>query len=189
MKQLLATCCVLWLICCNGNLKHSLEEISLVNLDGVAVNMAQVSGKGIVVFVFMSPDCPLCINYTRTIMMLKKQFESDDVTFISVYAGRYHEKEEIIKFHSENSFDIQGILDPDYKLTDLVSATVTPEAVVIISGGVKAYSGAIDDWAYATGKKRPIITNAYLESALSKLLKGSTPDPAATEPIGCLIEL
>jgi hypothetical protein len=67
-------------------------------------------------------------------------------------------------------------------------ATVTPEAVVCDADGNVLYRGAIDDWAYAEGKKRPAPLNHYLSDALSAITSGKTPSPASTKPIGCFIE-
>ena len=189
MKNIILTSCVICLFACDRNTNLSFSNIVLCDLTGKEIRMDHLAKDKILVLVFMSPDCPLCINYTRTIRILNDQFKTDHVNFVTVYAGGYHNIDEIINFQKEYQLDLLGLLDPDFKLTNLVDATVTPQAIVISPDQKLAYSGAIDDWAYATGKKRSVINNHFLELAIKQILKDSIPEPSVTEPIGCFIEL
>jgi len=189
MKKIALTGCIICLFACTGNTNLTLSKITLRDLKGTEVHLDQMASSGILVLTFMSPDCPLCINYTRTIRLLHEEFLSDHVNFVMVYAGRYHTVEEILEFQKEYQLELQGILDPDFKLTRMVSASVTPQVIVIAPEQKIVYSGAIDDWAYTTGKKRAVVKQHYLEGAIRKVLNDSLPEPRITEPIGCIIEL
>lgn len=166
-----------------------MSGISLQDLDGKWVELRKMQKTDIMVFIFMSPDCPLCINYTHTIRDLILKFGTRGVQFIPVYPGEYFTKAEIEGFQSMYDFEMESLLDPDFKLAGLLEATVTPEAVVISADGIKKYSGAIDNWMYETGKKNSVITKKYLEEALTRLLNGKDPEPEKTQPFGCFIEL
>ncbi len=189
MKNLLLVAIIIGFISCKDRGLIDLSDIELQDISGREVNLKEAAGKGLAVFIFMSTDCPLCINYTKTITDIKKEFSSQGVAFIPVYSGQYFTQEEIVKFHHDTNFELSGLLDPDFYLARKLGATVTPEAVVISTEGEKLYSGAIDNWMYETGKKRSVITQKYLESALKQILGGKAADPWRTEPIGCFIEL
>ena len=146
-------------------------------------------GKEILVITFLSPNCPLCINYTKTLMSVQNEFVEEDVKFMVVFAGPYQDEKEIYDFQNEYKLSMQGILDPDYRLTKALKATVTPEVFVVSKTGIIAYSGAIDNWAYETGKKRAVVTSHFLRNAISKLVNDSVPEPSQTEPVGCYIEI
>jgi peroxiredoxin len=177
------------LLACNSNREISLDSITLKDLDGNEVNIGSLAGNKILVMTFLSPDCPLCISYTKTLRNLKQQFSGKDINFIAVFAGRDYNTKSINHFLQEYYLNIPGVLDPDFKLTRAVKAAVTPEVIVVSRQGDIAYSGAIDNWAYATGKKRTVITRHYLKNAIDMLLQDSLPDPRQTEPIGCFIEI
>ena len=166
-----------------------MSDIELKDISGREVNLNEAAGNTLTVFIFMSTDCPLCINYTKTITEIRKEFSGRGVAFISVYSGQYFTQEEILNFHHDTNFELSGLLDLDFYLARKLGATVTPEAVVLSPKGEKLYSGAIDNWMYETGKKRSVITQKYLESALNHILNGQEANPRHTEPIGCFIEL
>ncbi len=188
MKGFLITVLIFGLISCQDVPNINLEQIQLKDINEQKVDLSALQGKTNIVFIFISPDCPLCINYTKTIRELIMQYKNKDVTFIPVYSGPYYSKEELIKFQQEYDFEMTSMLDPEFRLVNMLDASVTPEAVVISATGEKVYSGAIDNWMYETGKKRPVITEKYLDVALTQLLNGTDPDPDKTEPIGCFIE-
>lgn len=189
MKNLLLAAIIFGFISCKGKERIDLKEIALKDLRGREVSLNETAEKGLTVFIFMSTDCPLCINYTKTITEISKEFGSRGVSFIPVYSGKYFTETDILKFHHDTNFELTGLLDPEFRLAIKLGATVTPEAVVISREGEILYSGAIDNWMYETGKKRSLITQKYLESALLQILSGKAADPRHTEPIGCFMEL
>jgi len=180
---------LLCMISCQKRREVSFESITLTTLEGQNVPIKTASTENILVFIFMSPDCPLCISYTKTIMDLHETFHSKNIGFYPVYAGTFHSVEEIMKFQSDYAFNLTGYIDPQYRFCNLVSATITPQAVVMNREGKILYTGAIDDWMYNTGKKKAVIRHHYLQDAIQSILSGQEVVPAQTEPIGCFIEL
>ncbi len=189
MKYRLLLIMSVYFISCERTHNVNLKDVALPDMSGNMVNVAKLADNGTAVFIFISPECPLCINYTKTINDLHVKFLTDSIVFIPVYPGSLISMKEINEFSDEYDFKLSGLMDPDLRLTELLHATVTPEAVVVTKSGDIVYSGAIDNWMYETGKKRTVITKNFLEDALSALLKGEKPEPGKTEAVGCFIEL
>ena len=177
-----------WLISCSGSKKHELSGLSLALLDGGKAKIGEAISSGPVVFVFLSPECPLCINYTRTMTQLESRYQGHELTFFSVFPGTYYTEKEILDFETKYNFDFPAIMDPEFKLTELLNATVTPEAVLVSNEGVIKYSGAIDNWAFETGQKKLQATKHYLSDAIQSVLAGKPVITKRTEPKGCYIE-
>ena len=188
MKGFLFSVLFLGLISCKGDSHVQLSEVTLTDVQNREVQLGSLTGETNAVFIFLSPDCPLCINYTKTIRELADKYKDKPVKFIPVYTGGYNSGNEILKFQEEYNFEIPGLMDPDLQLVKLLDASITPEAFVITPAGEKVYSGAIDNWMYETGKKRTAITENYLDAALTQLLNDKKPNPERTEPVGCFIE-
>ena len=89
----------------------------------------------------------------------------------------------------EYNLEVNTLLDYNYKLTRLTGAEITPQVSVIANYGEIVYSGAIDDRAYAPGKKRQVGSGRFLDSALNAILNNQDPPVKKTEALGCLIEL
>jgi hypothetical protein len=83
---------------------------------------------------------------------------------------------------------IPAVLDPEFRLTKHTGALVTPEAFLADPFGEIIYRGAVDNWMYETGRKRPFPTEHYLRDAINSALAGKSPHPAETQAYGCLIE-
>ena len=82
----------------------------------------------------------------------------------------------------------RSYFDPDYHFRDYCTATITPEAFVIDWAGNIKYSGAIDNWAITLGKQRQVISEHYVQDALSELLEGDKVSQVKTRAVGCIIE-
>ncbi len=137
---------------------------------------------------FMSPECPLCENYSATLRSLRTEFSAEQVTFVGVFSGEWYSREDIISFLARFQAPVRVLYDPDYHLKTLYKATVTPEVVVIDREGRVQYQGKIDNWVVALGKKRTQTTEFYLRDALLALIAGREPVIRQTEPVGCFIE-
>ena len=80
------------------------------------------------------------------------------------------------------------LIDPNMKFTNELGASVTPQAYLFTADGNLKYSGKIDNWVNALGKKKLEVTETYLKDAILASLDGKEVQPEQTEPIGCLIE-
>lgn len=188
MKYYCCFCLIIFLVSCKNLSREKLNNITLLDNNNKSVEVEKLTGNKSALFLFMSPDCPLCINYTSTINDLYMEFSQKDIEFIIIYPG-YFEREEITKFQQTYNFKIQGYTDPDLDLIKYLDATVTPQAILISTDGSKIYSGSIDDRMVETGRKRTVISHHYLKDAITWKLAGKTPVITYTEPVGCFIEL
>jgi peroxiredoxin len=176
------------LISC-GQSSAPLAKITLNTLDGEEINVGSLSKDKVTIFAFISPDCPLCINYTKTLNELLVKFNNNQLQLIIVFPGTLYSPEELIEFENKYNFKHKSLLDEDKKLARTLNATVTPEVALQNQNGEIVYSGAIDNLLYATGKKRMMITEKYLEEAIRNTLAGKPIAIKHTEAFGCLIEL
>jgi thiol-disulfide isomerase/thioredoxin len=97
--------------------------------------------KQTAVYVFISPECPLCQNYTKTLNAFHQTYASKQIALVAIVPGK---------------------------------------ALV--------YAGRIDNWAYAPGRKRTIITEHDLRNALNAYVAGKPVPVSKTKAVGCFIE-
>lgn len=167
--------------------RPDLASVELTTLEGVPVKM-ETDDEKLKVIVFMSPECPLCISYSSVLLELSNRFKNTDVKFYTIYPGTFYTADQIKEFQLEYDFHLNTYIDPTSKFAKLLKASVTPEVFLLSKKGEVMYSGAIDDWAFAPGKKRQVTEKKYLENAISQVLAGEIPEPSQTEAIGCYIE-
>ncbi|MBL0343473.1 MAG: redoxin family protein [Bacteroidetes bacterium] len=189
MKRILFGLLILVLFSCHSYQVPELKSVRLKTLDQEGFIFDTGDNKKILVFVFISPECPLCISYTKPIIEMKSKFEGNQVQFYAIFSGTYYSSVQIRDFQKQYNFDIICLQDTGNNFAQLLEVTVTPEVVLLNHAGEKVYSGAIDDWAYAPGKKRQVITKKFLEDAIAKVISNEYPAITKTEPIGCSIEL
>lgn len=158
------------------------------SLAGESLDLADLKKTPVTVYVFMSPECPLCENYSATLKDLREEFPEDQVTFIGIFSGEWYTSDEIIRFMAGYEPPVSPVMDPGYLLQDRYQATVTPEAVVLNQHDEVVYQGKIDNWIVSLGKKRTVVNTYYLRDALHATLNGQLPEVRKTEAVGCFIE-
>lgn len=176
---------ILFLILCSA---PGIARSQIQNWNGADIRVAQLWQTELTVFIFLSPECPLCENYSATLKTLRTEFDTERVAFIGIFSGEWYSREEITAFLARYHPPVTPILDPGYELQQQFSASVTPEVVVTNNIGEVLYQGKIDNWIVSLGKKRTVVNQYYLRDALRSLLVGQTPEISHTEPIGCFIE-
>ncbi|KEO74829.1 thioredoxin-like domain-containing protein [Anditalea andensis] len=147
------------------------------------------SHKKAVVLIFTSNSCPFSKLYEERISALHTKFSGDfEFALINPHIGSEEdESEEAIRGRNrEKNINLPYLKDPDLKVTRAVNAMKLPE-VVIITGGPTGYNivyqGAIDNNPQVPSS----VSQRYLESALTQILKRSSPSPASTRAVGCNI--
>lgn len=141
----------------------------------------------LVVFIFLSPDCPLCKDYVPTINSLMANYDSLKVEFNTVFSGEM-EEDTIKKFVSKFNLKLNVLIDKDFILSKKFGATITPEAVIVSNKMKVIYLGAIDNWVFELGRKRNVITQNFLIESINSSLKGEKIKLNKTQAIGCFIE-
>lgn len=174
----------------------SLKNVSIFKVDSIQSLITKAATVGdlgsgaspaskLWVLAFLSPECPLCKNYSKSLEGFNK---NDDypVDWIGVVPGKYTE-ETVKSFHEEYMPDWPLIRDTTLEISKYTGATVTPEVIVIDkSTGVVVYKGAIDDWVVSLGKTRNTVKQHYLDIAINNYVHKKPAIPY-TEAVGCLI--
>jgi thiol-disulfide isomerase/thioredoxin len=163
--------------------KDSITSFSLQLPDGSGTHLSP--SKELLVIAFLSPECPLCKNYSVKLVSLKKKYLKE-ADFIGIIPGSF-DNGEVIEFQKEYMPSFKLVKDSSLKLTNYLKGEVTPEVMVInLKNGALIYKGAIDDWVVSLGKTRNRISNFYLDVAINNFLNDK-PSIPFTKPVGCLI--
>jgi thiol-disulfide isomerase/thioredoxin len=136
--------------------------------------------------VFLSPECPLCKNYSLVLNTLYQKY-NDSIRFYGIVPGRTYSEEEIQRFVDDYKIQFPVYTDLQKKLSNRVNATTTPEVVLLNQAGNIVYRGAIDDWVQALGQKKAKPEQHFLEDAVTQYLQNKPVSIKQTTPIGCLI--
>jgi hypothetical protein len=136
----------------------------------------------------LSPECPLCLDYATAFRELTAECAAQGIRVRGVFPGTFFPDKQIRMYLRRFQLEFPAWLDPDYALIHALEATTTPEAILLDAQGQTVYQGGIDNWAYALTRKRLEPTEYYLRDAIAAHLEGRSPDPAYTEPVGCLVE-
>ena len=139
------------------------------------------------VFVFMLPDCPACENYSLTLNTLAKKYKAAGIMFYGVFPP-FVKSDSIEKFRTTYKINFPLLVDYNKELLNAFDAHVAPSVYVINETTSLLYHGRIDDWMYAVGKKRTVISNHELEDALIAISSGKKIKVTQTQPVGCLID-
>ncbi len=137
-------------------------------------------------FVFLSPECPLCQNYTKTLNQLSEQFR-EKLKVVGVVPGSAYSETEVAAFAKKYHTVFSIGIDKEQLLTKYLAATITPQVVLIDSMGNLVYKGAIDDWVFGLGKKRERVTMHYLADAITQYLQLMPVKIKRTKAYGCKI--
>jgi len=163
-------------------------QIKLDDFSGKQNLITSLNGT-LMVYVFISPECPLSENYTLTLSKLQEELKEKDVEFYYVFPGTFYPRPQIEQFVKVYGLPERSIYyDPLYQLRDYCAATITPEAFVFDQLGKIHYRGAIDNWAITLGKQRQVISEHYLYDAISQLNEGQKVKIEKTRAVGCIIE-
>lgn len=160
-------------------------QIPLQNINGEKV-VVSLHAKPLTLLIFLSPECPLCRNYTLALNNLKKRF-AQQVQVVGIVPGTAYEKDAVRNFKKDYNIQFALLSDAGKELTGYMKATITPEVVLISGKGAIIYRGAIDDWMEELGKKKLKPETFYLEDAIKQFIAGEIVTVKTTIPKGCYI--
>jgi len=145
------------------------------------------SGKANVL-VFISSDCPISNGYAPEIQQICADARAKGVPCTLVYEDASID-EAAVRLHRDQYRyrDISTVIDTDGAIARRAKATVTPEAVVIGSGGALKYRGRVDNKYDAIGKPRRVVTVHDLRDAIAAVIAGRPIAQAETKAFGCFI--
>jgi len=169
----------------------SAEFISTTQLADAKAGEIIHLGRGIgtgkpVLFIFLSPECPLCQQYSLVLNKLYGEY-GKKVNFYGIIPGKTFDANTINGFSEKYKIAFPLYIDRVLKLSRYLQATATPEVILLDNRSELLYKGAIDDWFADLGKQRSRTTKNFLHDALDQQLGGEPVAVKRTKAIGCYI--
>ncbi|MFI5194481.1 MAG: redoxin domain-containing protein [Chitinophagales bacterium] len=169
-----------------GGLNQSaLDQVPLQTLDQHTYQLSALHKKLIAV-VFLSPECPLCQNYTLVLNRLQARF-GKDLDIVGIFPGKSNSISDCKAFQAKYNIRFLLLTDTLKSLVKILGAKITPEVFLLDREKSLLYHGAIDDWVAALGKQKRKATENYLEDGIEEHLKGVSVKIKEAKPIGCFI--
>lgn len=171
---------------------RTVSDFSLKNGANAEVALRSYAGNKAVVVVFVNPNCAFTRLYQARLAALSAQYSGNGVQFlfieapINLDASADAGDAEKIKVKTTGA-DLPLLSDEGQKVSTLLGATKTPEAVVLQpvgNGFAVRYKGAIDDNPQMEGYAK----EHYLQQALDNLLAGRPAGVPDKRAAGCLIK-
>lgn len=160
------------------------SDITFTTLQGKTHSLTSLSKQGIVVFVFLSAECPVAQRYAMRLKRMHTEFAAKHVTLIGVYSNENDSVDDVKAYLTRAEYTFPIVKDTNGSLARHLGATMTPQAHVVDTSAVLRYRGAIDDNRYETR-----IKHRYLKDALVALLDGKAVLVKETAAFGCTIHL
>ncbi|RSK45764.1 redoxin domain-containing protein [Hymenobacter perfusus] len=171
---------------------RSVADFSLKNASNTEVALKSYAGSKAVVVVFLNPTCAFSKLYQNRLSALSAEYGAKGVQFLFVNAPINLEASadtgdaEKLKVKATGA-DLPLLTDEGQKVSNLLGATKTPEAVILQPAGdgfAIRYKGAIDD----NPQVEAYVKEKYLEQALDNILAGRPAGVADKRAAGCLIK-
>lgn len=170
-----------------ATLAHPAIQFTLRDAAGGTHTPSEWAGSQAVVLFYVTTDCPLSNGYAPEMNRLDEQYTPRGVRFYAVQGDTTIADEEVRRHAHEFAYKFPVLLDPQLILAHHTGATVTPEAVVLSSGGAVLYEGRIDNRVEDFGKVRVRATEFDLRDALEAILAGRPVPHPHTRAVGCAI--
>lgn len=147
-------------------------------------------GDSLKVYFFLSETCPICKAITRDINEITQKTKGQKISFVGIFPNLKISNEKTrLDFVKKYNIDFPVMPDSGHLLTRKFQAAITPEVILMHSpSGNILYRGAINNAFLSIGKRRTIITDHYLKTAIDQYFNLQEIIPSKTTPVGCLIE-
>ena len=162
-------------------------QVTLRDIEGRELRPLDNAECKALTLVFILPDCPIGNSYIPELHRLHKEFSQRGVSMILVHADAETSAERAREHAREYMLQIPVVLDPRHQWVKKAGATVAPEAAVFSRTGELLYRGRIDNQYAGLGKRRAVVTEHDLKSAVEAILAGQPVAQPRTEAVGCLI--
>jgi len=147
----------------------------------------RLANKNLLLFVFISPECPICKSYAAALNALQRQY-AESVNMIGIVPGRSYSNADINAFARKYKTIFPLLIDTKKELSNYLQAAITPEVVLLNNRYELIYRGAIDNSVTQLGgPKSNRATEQYLEDAISKYLQHSSIAIKRIKAVGCRI--
>jgi hypothetical protein len=160
------------------------KSVHLYSLDGNEVAVE----KNNYVVMFLVPDCPLALNYTKEFQELADSFSSQNLIFKAVVAGNQYAKVEIVNYLSNSGLRMPIWIDKNFEWCKKLGVKVSPSFYLVSAQNEVYYSGALDNKVKELGTTKPIASQHFLKEAIVSWQSNKYIAIPSTEPKGCFIE-
>jgi peroxiredoxin len=167
---------------------QDISSVPLQTIEGKPAFLTEIKKNKASVIVFLLADCPACENYALTLNQMNEKFKANNIAFYGIFPGTYSKPDEMMKYKNTYKINFPLFVDKDKKLVKALKARTAPQAFLLNNSENTLYSGRIDDWMYAVGKKRIVITHHELQDAIDATIKGTKIPVPTSIAVGCLIE-
>lgn len=169
----------------NKNFLSALHQIHLMS-PKTGVSFLKTSTPNLSALVLLSPDCPMSVNYTKTLNDLQQQF-GDTIQVMGILPGMTYEDSTILGFAKAYGLRFPLYVDKKMRISRLLKGEVTPEVFLLDAEGQLVYHGAIDNWLAGIGQKRQKPNEHYLLDAIHQSLLGQTVSIPYVKAQGCIL--
>jgi hypothetical protein len=144
--------------------------------------------KGIVL-IFHDPSCPFAKLYESRIKALRAKFETQGIGFALINPQAQNNESELNRLRTyidESGLNMPYLVDEKQQWAQAFQASKIPEVFVLIPGKTDlelVYKGALDNNAQV----ETVVTEKYLETALTQILRGGKPAISQVRAVGCTI--
>ncbi|MGN6355229.1 MAG: redoxin domain-containing protein [Parafilimonas sp.] len=164
-----------------------ISKIALNTTDGKSFYLNGENNQNFqTLLIFLSPECPLCKNYSPVLNDLYKQY-SDRVNIYGIIPGKAYSAIDVKAFQKDYHIPFPLLTDSHKELTQYLQATVTPQVILLDNKYRLLYKGAIDNTLQSLGKQRLKPTAFYLNDALQASLSNKIISIKRTKAVGCII--
>ena len=144
--------------------------------------------KGLVL-IFHDPSCPFAKLYESRIKALRTKFEAQGIGFVLINPQVQNTESELTRLRAyidESGLNMPYLIDANQQWTQEFQASKIPEVFVLIPGKTDlelVFKGALDNNAQVES----VVTEKYLETALTQLTRGGKPAISQARAVGCTI--
>lgn len=162
--------------------KGIIAMVSALSLAGTAGWISRTPEPKATVYLVLSTDCPIAMQYTPRINRLVNEFSDDGVTFKAIFPNDLESRQAVAKYMSERDYKFDWSLDLGAVEAKKLGVKNVPTAVVVDPKGKVLFRGGIDDNADIT-----LVKNNFLRDALTSTIEGKTPAVKESKTFGCLL--
>jgi hypothetical protein len=164
-----------------------IPDVRVSCLDGAAQSITKIAGGKALVVALISSSCPVSKRYAPTLARIENDYAPRGVRFLFLAPISTDSAAALRGLLEANAIRANCTRDEDGTLRHALDAHSTTEVFVIDSAQTLIYRGAIDD-QYGVGYSREAPRREYLRAALDALLSSRSPEIAATDAPGCVLE-
>jgi len=147
-----------------------------------------VKEKGLVV-IFHDPSCPFAKLYESRIKALRAKFEAQGIGFALINPQVQNTESELTRLRTyidDSELNMPYLIDATQQWTQAFQASKIPEVFVLVPGKTDlelVFKGALDNNAQVES----VVTEKYLETALTQIIRGGKPAISQARAVGCTI--